>query len=433
MDTMEKIVSLCKRRGFVYPGSEIYGGLANSWDYGPLGVELKNNIKKLWWKRFVSDREDMFGLESALLMNRKVWQASGHIERFNDPLSDCMKCKNRFRPDKLENPKICPMCGGTLTEPRQFNTMLKTFLGPVEDESGLTYFRPETAQGMFVDFDTIVTSCHPKLPFGVAQTGKAFRNEITPGNFIFRTREFEQMEIEYFFMPPKEEKDWQEMFEYWLSEMKQWLGLLGLSSEKLYFHEIPDGERAHYSKRTIDIEYQFPFGQDELYGLAYRTDYDLKNHYEKSGVDIRYILTNGERIIPHVIEPTFGVDRTVLAVLAEHLREEEERTVLSLPPYLAPYQVAVFPLLANKPQLIELARRIFHDLKARFHVAWDDIGNIGKRYRRQDEIGTPFCLTVDFESLEDGTITLRDRDSMQQERVALPELQALIENKLRLF
>lgn len=419
---MEKVVSLCKRRGFIYPGSEIYGGLSNSWDYGPLGVELKNNIKRLWWESFVHRRTDMFGIDAALLMNTRVWEASGHLEKFCDPLSECKRCKNRFRPDTLKDPKICPMCGGILSEPRLFHTMMKTFLGPVEEAAALAYFRPETAQGMFVNFKNIVNSFHPKLPFGIAQIGKAFRNEITPGNFIFRTREFEQMEIEYFFAPPKNDQEWQECFEGWLDAMKQWLKLIGVSLEHIFFHELPDTDRAFYSKRTIDLEYQFPFGQDELYGLAYRTDYDLSQHQKHSGKDLCFIADGGERILPHVVEPTFGVDRTVLAVLLESYREEEERVVLSLPSYLAPFQAAVFPLLANKETLTKEAHQVYDLLRQSFHIAFDDIGNIGKRYRRQDEIGTPFCFTIDFETLENHTVTVRDRDTMKQERVAIDQL-----------
>ena len=319
---MQKIVSLAKRRGFIYPGSDIYGGLANSWDYGPFGVELKNNIKNLWWKFFVQDKEDMFGIDAALIMNRKVWQASGHEKEFVDPLVDCKKCKNRFRMDKINDSKKCPKCGGELTKPRMFNAMMKTFLGPVEDDAGLSYLRPETAQSMFVNFKNIIDSLRPKIPFGIAQTGKVFRNEITPGNFIFRMREFEQMEIEYFIR----EKEWKKWFDYWLEEMKKWMEMVGISKGKLYFHEIPDGERAHYSKRTIDIEYKFPFGMDELYGLAYRGDFDLKNHQKSSGVNLEYRdpKTN-EKFLPHVIEPTFGVDRTLLAILCSAYTEEKER------------------------------------------------------------------------------------------------------------
>ena len=443
---MDKIVSLAKRRGFVYPGSEIYGGLANSWDYGLLGAELKNNIKNLWWNFFVHSRDDMYGIDSALIINRKIWQASGHEKKFSDPLSECKKCHNRFRPDKLENQKKCPLCGGELTEPRQFNTMMKTFIGAIEDETGLTYLRPETAQGIFVNFKNVIDSFHPVIPFGLAQIGKAFRNEITPGNFIFRTREFEQMEIEYFIKPPQKDEEWREKFDYWLKEMKKWLELIGISEKNLYFREIPENERAHYSKRTIDLEYKFPFGQDELYGLAYRADFDLKNHSEKSGVDLSYIDKDGNKFIPHVIEPTFGVDRTVLAVLLEAYCEEKDpakngasRIVLKLSPKIAPYKAAVFPLLANKPQLIEKARGVYQMLKINnqqlttnnFTVAWDDRGNIGKRYYSQDEIGTPFCITIDFQTLEDDTITVRDRDTAKQERIKISGLVDWLNGKIQ--
>ncbi|KKP98710.1 MAG: Glycine-tRNA ligase [Parcubacteria group bacterium GW2011_GWD2_38_12] len=434
-DLMDKIVSLCKRRGFVFPGSEIYGGLANSWDYGPLGVELKNNIKNLWWKTFVHGRDDMQGIDAALIMNPKIWEASGHTTAgFADPMVDCKKCKKRFRSDHLpEDTKICPDCKGELTEPRMFNLMFRTFIGPVEDESALAYLRPETAQAMFVDFKNIIDTMHPKIPFGIAQMGRAFRNEITPGNFIFRTREFEQMEIEYFVR----EKDWQEFFEYWLDQMHQWMDLIGLSSDKIHHLEVPDGERAHYSKRTVDFEYDFPFGRKELYGIAYRADFDLKNHMEQSGVDLRYFDDmSGERFLPHVIEPTFGVDRTLLAVLSESYTEDEVngeiRTYLKLPTIIAPYKVAVFPLLANKPQLVEKAREIYNDLKLEMRVAWDDGGNIGKRYRRQDEIGTPYCVTVDFDTIEkDDTVTVRDRDTLEQTRVRASELKNYLREKIK--
>ncbi|KKQ43760.1 MAG: Glycine-tRNA ligase [Parcubacteria group bacterium GW2011_GWE2_37_8] len=419
----------------MFPGSEIYGGLANSWDYGPLGVELKNNIKNLWWKTFVHGRDDMQGIDAALIMNPKIWEASGHTTAgFADPMVDCKKCKKRFRSDHLpEDTKICPDCKGELTEPRMFNLMFRTFIGPVEDESALAYLRPETAQAMFVDFKNIIDTMHPKIPFGIAQMGRAFRNEITPGNFIFRTREFEQMEIEYFVR----EKDWQEFFEYWLDQMHQWMDLIGLSSDKIHHLEVPDGERAHYSKRTVDFEYDFPFGRKELYGIAYRADFDLKNHMEQSGVDLRYFDDmSGERFLPHVIEPTFGVDRTLLAVLSESYTEDEVngeiRTYLKLPTIIAPYKVAVFPLLANKPQLVEKAREIYNDLKLEMRVAWDDGGNIGKRYRRQDEIGTPYCVTVDFDTIEkDDTVTVRDRDTLEQTRVRASELKNYLREKIK--
>lgn len=420
---MDKIVSLAKRRGFVFPGSEIYGGLANTWDYGPLGDKLKNNIKQFWRKNFIDQRDDVCGLDAAIIMNPKVWEASGHLKKFVDPLVECKKCKNRFRADKIENKKKCPNCGGKLSEARLFNTMLKTFFGAVEDSASEVYLRPETAQAIFVNFKNILDTVHPKIPFGIAQTGKAFRNEITPGNFIFRTREFEQMEIEYFI----KENEWEKHFEYWIQKIKEWLSLIGIKQENVYFHEIPENERAHYSKRTVDIEYKFPFGQDELYGLAYRGSFDLSNHQEKSGVELTYEDPfSKEKFIPHVIEPSFGVDRTFLAVLAESYQEQEvngeKRIYLSLKPELAPYKIAVFPLLANKLELVSKAKEIYQLLKKDFVVAWDDIGNIGKRYRRQDEIGTPYCITVDFDTLKDNTVTVRNRDTMEQERVNVNEL-----------
>jgi len=422
-ELMEKIVSLCKRRGFVFPGSEIYGGMANSFDYGPLGVELKNNIKNLWWKHFVHERDDMVGIDAALIMNPKVWQASGHLETFNDPLVECKKCHHRFRADKIESKK-CPDCGGEFTKPKQFNLMLKTFLGPVEDAENTVYFRPETAQAMFVDFKNVLETSRKKVPFGIAQIGKAFRNEITPGNFIFRTREFEQMEIEYFI----EEKDWKKVFEEWKKEMWSWMtDVLGLDKKNIHELDVPDNERAHYSKKTIDLEYDFSFGRDELYGLAYRTDFDLKNHYKEPPYED---AETGEKFYPHVIEPTWGVDRSVLAVLYDAYAEEKDRVVLKLKPSLAPYKVAVFPLLKNKPELVEKAREVYNMLKREFTVAFDDRGNIGKRYYSQDEIGTPFCVTIDFDTLEKNDVTLRDRDTMKQERIKISDLGNLIKEKV---
>jgi glycyl-tRNA synthetase len=423
---MEKVVSLCKRRGFVFPGSEIYGGLANSFDYGPLGVELKNNIKNLWWKRFVHNRDDMVGIDAALIMNTKVWEASRHLREFTDPLVECVKCKRRFRADhidpdyertKIFNKKIkCPDCKGEFTEPRQFNLMLKTFLGVTEDSANTVYFRPETAQAMFVDFKNVLDTTRRKIPFGIAQIGKAFRNEVTPGNFIFRTREFEQMEIEYFIR----EKDWENSFEDWKKEMWFWTtNELGIKKANLHDCECEPENRAHYSKKTIDIEYEYPFGRSELYGLAYRTDFDLKNHFAEPPYED---AETKEKFYPHVIEPTFGVDRSVLAVLLDAYTEEDDRVVLKLKPSLAPYKVAVFPLLKNKPELVEKAREVYNTLKKEFTVAFDDRGNIGKRYYSQDEIGTPFCVTVDFDTLENDTVTLRDRDTTKQERIKISEL-----------
>jgi glycyl-tRNA synthetase len=429
---METIVSLCKNRGFIYPGSEIYGGLANSWDYGPLGVELKNNIKQAWWQMFVHQRFDMVGLDAALIMNTKTWEASGHLEHFTDPLVECKECHARHRADHLKDPQKCPGCGNSdcLTEPAMFNMMLKTFLGPKEEDASVVYFRPETAQAIFVDFPNILQTSRKRLPFGVAQIGKAFRNEITPGNFIFRTREFEQMEIEYFIHG----NDWKKHFEHWLEEMKKWVAFLGLPDEEVVYKEIEGDELAHYSKRTVDVEYKFPFGQSELYGLAYRTDYDLNRHQEVSGRDMKYTdPESGEKYVPHVIEPSLGVDRSVLAVLCAAYTEEEvgeeKRTVMKLPKELAPFKIAVLPL-SKKPELMEVAKPVWDKLAQNWNVDYDVTQSIGKRYRRQDEIGTPFCVTVDFDSLEDKQVTVRDRDTMKQDRIAIEELDSYFEGKL---
>jgi len=442
-DLMAKIVSLCKRRGFIYPDSEIYGGLANTWDYGPLGVELKNNIKQLWWKRFVQGRDDIVGIDTALIMNPKVWEASGHTKEFVDLLTECKKCHQRFRADELQG--ACPNCGGSdFTETKKFNILFRTFIGPSERDANTAYLRGETAQGMFVNFKNILDTIRLSLPFGIAQIGKAFRNEITPGNFIFRLREFEMMEIEYF----TKEEEWEKWFEYWRKEMINWIKELGVNIKKIHEVEIPEHERAHYSKRTIDFEYEFPFGQKELYGLAYRTDFDLKNHEKFSGRDLKYYeapTPSGGRspdrsvgkFWPHVIEPTWGVDRSVLVTLLEAYSEEKDRIVLKLPPKLAPIKVAVFPLLANKPQLVKKARKIYEDLKksfmlhaSGFMITWDDRGNIGKRYYSQDEIGTPWTITIDFESLEKDDVTVRNRDTMKQERINIKDLPDYLSKKL---
>jgi glycyl-tRNA synthetase len=414
-ELMEKIISLCKRRGFIFPGSEIYGGLANSFDYGPLGVELKNNIKNLWWKRFVQQRDDMVGIDAALIMNPKVWQSSGHLDNFSDPLVECKKCHHRFREDTLES-KSCPDCKGELMTAKQFNLMLKTFLGPVESEESVVYFRPETAQAMFIDFKNVVNTSRKKLPFGIAQVGKAFRNEITPGNFIFRTREFEQMEVEYFI----KEEDWEKSFEMWRKEMWAWMkDDLGLDEKNVHELNIADEDRAFYSKKTIDFEFDYPFGRKELYGLAYRTDFDLKNHFKEAPYED---IEAGEKLYPHVIEPSLGVDRSILAVLCSSYVQEEDRIVLKLNAKIAPYKIAVFPLLKNKPELVEKAQEVYKDLKKQFMVVFDDRGNIGKRYYSQDEIGTPFCITIDFDTLQNDEVTVRDRDTMKQERVKINEL-----------
>lgn len=465
---IDKIIALCKRRGFIFPGSEIYGGLANSWDYGPMGVELKNNIKQLWWETFVKQREDMVGIDAALIMNPKVWKASGHLDNFSDPLVECKKCHSRFRADHvktflkdekslgnmekvmqlgidMDNEKVfnankdeiywpCEKCQNKNfgTEPRQFNLMLKTFLGPAEEKANEVYFRPETAQAMFVNFKNVMDSVRPKLPFGIAQIGKAFRNEITPGNFIFRTREFEQMEIEYFIAEPKNDLEWQEKFEYWMVEMKRWMEMIGIDPAHIHELDVPKDELAHYSKRTMDFEYDFPFGRKELYGLAYRTNFDLKNHSKASGEELQYKEEGGEAFYPHVIEPTFGVDRSVLAVLCDSYTEEGERTYLKIKPQIAPFKAAVFPLLRNKPELVALAREIYTDLKKDINVLWDDRGNIGKRYYAQDEIGTPYCITVDFETLEgkEKFVTVRDRDTMKQEKVKASDLKAWLKDRI---
>ncbi len=431
---MEKIVALCKRRGFVYPGSEIYGGLSSTYDYGPLGAELKKNIKDLWWRYFIQQRDDMVGLDGNIILHPKVWEASGHVTNFKDPLVECKKCHQRFRPDKLKNASKCPECDGQLTEPKMFSGMFKTAVGPVEKEGLISYLRPETAQAIFADFKNILDSTGRKIPFGVGQTGKAFRNEITTGNFIFRMLEFEMMEIEYFIAP---EADWNKIFKQWLDYIYGFADLLGLDRKKFFNHEIPDKERAFYSKRTIDIEYEFPFGRDELWAIAYRTDYDLSHHQEASGKNLEYFDDESKKkFIPHVIEPTFGADRTFLALLVAAYQEEkldkgETRVVLKFKPNVAPYKTAVFPLLANKENLVGKAREIYNDLKKHFPCAWDDRGNIGKRYRSQDEIGTPWCITVDFDSLEKDDVTVRDRDTMKQERVKIKELKKFLEEKLK--
>jgi glycyl-tRNA synthetase len=433
---MEKIVSLCKRRGFVFPGSEIYGGLANSWDYGPLGVELKNNIKNAWWDRFVHRRDDMVGIDAALIMNPKVWEVSGHLQNFTDPLVECKNCHERFRADQIDLKASCPNCGKrhTFTEAKQFNLMLKTFLGPAEEKTNEVYFRPETAQAMFVDFKNVLDTSRRTLPFGIAQSGKAFRNEITPGNFIFRTREFDLMEFEYFIPVPVHDDDWQAPFEMWRKEIWTWITQdLGINKDHVHENDIEKGELAHYSKRTIDFEYDYPFGRKELYGLAYRTDFDLKRHYKEPPYKDQQ---TGEAFWPHVIEPAFGLDRSLLVTLLDAYTEEDdgkggERVFLKLPPRLAPYKAAVFPLLSNKPELVARAREVYETLRKKFFVAWDDRGNIGKRYYAQDEIGTPFCITIDFDSLENGTVTVRDRDTATQERVAIDGLGGYLGAKLK--
>ena len=424
---LEDIVSLAKRRGFIYQGSDVYGGLSGTWDYGPLGVQLKRNITGLWWQMFVNDRDDMYGVDAAILMNQKVWQASGHVDTFTDPLVECSNCKGRFRADKLDDPNKCPTCGkeGTFGEAKQFNMMFKTNVGPVADEASISYLRPETAQGIFTNFKNVVDSFYPDLPFGIAQAGKAFRNEISPRDFVFRSREFEQMEIEYFIHPDT----WEAEFEKWVGLCKQWFAALGLPESSVHELEVPEADRAHYSKRTIDFEFDYPIGREELMGLAYRTDFDLMNIQNASGKSMEYAVKgSNEKFVPHVIEPSFGVERALMAVLCSSYREDEQngetRVYLALPENLAPVKYAVSPLLKNKPELVAKAREVYAALKKKHGaVMWDDNGNIGKRYRRQDEIGTPYCVVIDFETIEgDGTVTVRERDPTEQRRVSVAEL-----------
>lgn len=422
---MEKIISLAKRKGFVYQGSEIYGGLAGTWDYGPLGIELKNNIKQLWWRMFVQGRDDMYGVDAAILMNPEVWKASGHVDGFSDPLVECTKCKRRFRADHAGDK--CAECGGAFGEVRQFNMMFETKIGATE--GSVSYLRPETAGGIFVNFKNVVDSFHPKLPFGIGQIGKAFRNEIAPRDFIFRVRELEQMEVEYFVRP----ETWEAAFEMWRENVHAFNEAVGIPRSAVHELEVGDGDRAHYSKRTIDFEFDFPFGRKELYGLAYRTDFDLKAHQTGSGQNLEFQDdVAGDKLIPHVIEPSFGVDRTFLAILSSVYREDElggePRAYLAFNKAVAPVKAAVFPLLKNKPELVAKAREVYAMLKKDIpQIMWDDNGNIGKRYRRQDEIGTPFCVTIDFDTLGENpeftdTVTLRDRDTGEQERISISEL-----------
>ena len=427
--SMEKIVSLCKRRGFVFPSSEIYGGLASCWDYGPFGVELKRNIKDAWWKTIVQERDDVVGLETSIMMHPKIWEASGHIDRFTDPLVECKSCHLRWRAEELGDEK-CPKCGGELTKPRMFNLMFKTFMGPVEDEASTIYLRPETAQGMFVNFENAVTISRKKLPLGIAQIGKSFRNEITPGNFVFRTREFEHMEMEYF-VKPGDDKQW---FDYWVKERFNWYIDLGIKKENLRLRQHGKEELAHYAKDCYDIEYLFPMGWAELEGIANRGDYDLTQHAKFSGKDLSfYDNENGQHYIPYIIEPSAGVERSFLAFLIDSYREEivegEKRVVLSLHPSLTPIKVAILPLSRNE-KLTPLAKEIYGQLRSSFITYYDDSQSIGRRYRRQDEIGSLFCVTIDFESLEDHQVTIRDRDSLAQIRVPIEELEKTLRAKL---
>lgn len=441
---MEDIVSLCKRRGFVFPSSEIYGGFASCWDYGPLGAELKRNVKNAWWKAVVQQRDDMVGLDSSILMHPKIWEASGHVATFNDPLVDCKQCKSRLRADHLKSLDVCPVCGskGTLTEPRMFNLMFKTHVGPVDkdDDSNVAYLRPETAQGIFVNFNNVQTTSRKKLPFGIAQIGKAFRNEITPGNFTFRTREFEQMEIEYFCHPA----DAPRLHQEWIQARYQWYLDLGINPEKLSLRPHDKDELAHYAQSaestgTTDIEYSFPFMSEpaELEGIANRADFDLTQHTKFSGQRLSYFdpQTN-EHVVPYVIEPSAGADRATLAFLVdayceEEVKEGDMRTVLKFHPSLAPTKVAVMPLAKNKPQLVEVAKKLRQDLAKDTVAQYDDTAAIGKLYRRQDEIGTPFCITIDFDTVEkDQCVTVRDRDTMLQERIGLDAVKSYVTEKL---
>ncbi|MBI5753839.1 glycine--tRNA ligase [Candidatus Peregrinibacteria bacterium] len=455
---MEKVAALCKRRGFIFPGSEIYGGFANTWDYGPYGAELKRNIKEFWWKTFVQKRNDIVGLDAGILMNPKVWEASGHVASFSDPLIDCKKCKERIRGDKLieenlgieaavgkslkevteiiqENKLKCPKCGHIeFTEARSFNLMFRTHQGVVEETATALYLRPETAQGIFVNFKNVLQSCRQKIPFGIGQIGKAFRNEITPGNFTFRTREFEQMEIEYF-VSPKDKAEIKKIFDEWKKICWQWYLDLGIKKDHLRYREHTKDELSHYSSMTFDIEYEFPFGWGELMGLAYRGDFDLTQHEKFSKEKLEYLdpATN-EKYIPHVIEPSFGADRTVLITLLNAYEEDtvegEPRTIMHFDPKIAPVKAAIFPLI-KKPELIKITDQIYRELSKKYNVEYDESGAVGKRYRRHDEIGTPYCVTVDFETIEkDQKVTIRDRDTTKQERIAISEVANYLAKRL---
>lgn len=423
---MEKIVSLCKRRGFIFQGSEIYGGLAGTWDYGPYGAELSHNIKELWWKHFVGEREEMFGLSTPTIMPEAVWKASGHLSGFTDPLVECDKCHHRFRADQLEDKNKCLDCGGKLGEEKRFNLMFPVQMGSGGDSTA--YLRGELAPGMFVNFKNVLDTMRPKLPFGLAQIGRAYRNEIAPRDFLFRVREFDLMELEYFIR----EADWEKYFEMWRAEMWSWVDKVGINKDMVYELEVSAEDRAFYSKRTIDFEFDYPFGRKELAGLAYRTNYDLAQHSKESGVDLSYFDEESkDRFIPHVIEPSMGHGRTMLAVLVSAYREDEmngeSRAYLAFNKDVAPVRAAVFPLLKNKPELVSKAREVYKMLKKEIsNIEFDDNGNIGKRYRRQDEIGTPHCITIDFDTLTDDTVTVRDRDSGEQTRVKIADLKAAL-------
>jgi glycyl-tRNA synthetase len=428
--TMEKLISLTKRRGYIFQSSEIYGGINSCYDYGPLGIEMKKNIKELWWKSMIYERDDIEGIDASILMHPRVWEASGHVEGFTDPLIDCKQCKTRFRADQVDKNKACPVCGmkNSFTEARQFNLMFKTFMGPVEDSASVVYLRPETAQGIYVNFHNVRDAARRKLPFGIAQIGKAFRNEITPGNFTFRTREFEQMEMQYFVRPEEDEK-W---FEYWKEKRMNWYQRLGLRQEKLRFHEHGPNELAHYAKKAFDVEYQFPFGWNEIEGIHNRTDFDLGRHKEYSGKDLQYFDDQTkERFIPYIIETSIGCDRVLLTCLIDAYTEEEERVVLKLAPAIAPIKVAVFPLV-KRDGMDTIAMDITNNLRGEYRVFYDEAGSVGRRYRRQDEAGTPFCITVDSDTLQDKTVTVRDRDSMEQMRIKIDELKKYLADKLKI-
>ncbi|MGE4231694.1 MAG: glycine--tRNA ligase [Bacteriovoracia bacterium] len=418
---MQDLVALCKRRGLVFQSSEIYGGINACWDYGPLGIEMKNNVKSHWWRSMV-DRDDVEGIDASILMHPKVWEASGHVAGFTDPLVDCKKCKQRFREDKIpeENRKSkkCPDCGGELTEPRMFNLMFKTFMGPVESDANIVFLRPETAQGIYVNFLNVATSSRQKIPFGIAQIGKAFRNEITPGNFIFRTREFEQMEMQYFVRPNEDEK-W---FEYWKEQRHKWHLAAGIRANKVRFHQHGPGELAHYAKNAFDIEYEFPFGWQEFEGIHNRGNFDLTQHQKFSGKKLEYFdEETKERYVPYVIETSAGCDRTLLVILADAFRKEADRVFLAIHPKFAAYKAAVFPLM-KKPELTSVAEKLYQDINSIYRCDYDMSGSIGKRYYRQDEVGTPFCITVDFDTVEKQTVTVRHRDLKTQDRVDLSQV-----------
>jgi glycyl-tRNA synthetase len=427
---MEKIVSLAKRRGFIFQSSEIYGGLNSCWDYGPVGVELKRNVKNAWWDYMIHRRDDVVGVDCSILMSPKVWEASGHLKNFTDPLVDCKECKKRWRQDKLEDPTKCPECGGELTEARNFNLMFKTFMGPVEDASAVVYMRPETAQGIFVNFKNVQVASRLKPPFGIGQIGKSFRNEITPGNFTFRTREFEQMEME-FFVPPAEDEKW---YKYWIEYRRKWYELYGIKMDNIRIREHEKSELAHYAKACADVEYKYPWGWDELEGIANRTDFDLKTHQEHSGKDLSFFdEQTKDRYLPFVIEPAAGADRATLAFLLdaydEETVDEETRVVLRFHPKIAPVKIGIFPLV-KKDGLAEIAVSLEESLREFYTTFYDESGAIGRRYRRQDEIGTPFGITVDYQTKEDNTVTLRYRDSMEQKRVKADDLIKLIRDEM---